>query len=347
MSFTNKEEEFIMSKYFFYQSIYAPFFKQFIAIKQAQGFVSLRTEWIFLEFDNFFLNIKVAQLGITKNQIDRWRATRINDSTSTIYTKYSILSQFCKFMCKIGYDSYIPRLPVNNSKNSFTPYIFSQQQMVTIFNTCDNLRLYDGHMSTILFIVPAIIRLLYGTGMRISEALSLRNKDVDVERKIILIKKSKNKQERLSPLSDTVVKVLKQYTQYRNQMPVPHINDENSFFFVSPNGTYCRSGSVYNWFRKVLSKSGVPHQGNHRGPRVHDLRHTFAVHSLVKMAKSGLNLYYALPLLSTFLGHKSLGATEQYVRLTSEMYPELLAAQKDIGTDIFPKPKKQIYDGNN
>jgi integrase len=57
---------------------------------------------------------------------------------------------------------------------------------------------------------------------------------------------------------------------------------------------------------------------------VHDLRHTFAVHSLVKMAKSGLDLYYSLPLLSTFLGHRSLSATDQYVRLTAEMYPDLL-----------------------
>jgi len=316
-------------------------------MKQALGFTTLRTEWIFLEFDKFFIDANITQLGITKEQIDRWRATRINDAPSTIYTKYSILSQFCKFMSKIGYDSYVPRMPVNKSQNNFTPYIFSQQQMATIFNTSDNLRLYDGHMSTIQFIIPAIIRLLYGTGMRISEALSLRNKDVDVERKIILIKKSKNKKERLSPLSDTLAVVLKQYTHYRDQMPVPYINDKNSFFFVSPNGTYCRSGSVYTWFRKVLSKSGIPHQGDHRGPRVHDLRHTFAVHSLVKMAKSRLNLYYALPLLSTFLGHKSLGATEQYVRLTAEMYPELLKAQKDIGTYIFPKPEKQIYDGNN
>ena len=336
-----------MSKKFNYNSIYAPYFKQFIAMKQAFGFTLLRTEWVFFEFYKFFLDANITQLGITKEQIDQWRATRINDSSSTIYTKYSILSQFCKFMCKIGYDSYIPRMPVNNSQNSFTPYIFSQQQMATIFNICENLRLYDGHMSTILFIVPAIIRLLYGTGMRISEALSLRNKDVDVERKIILIKKSKNKKERLSPLSDTLGEVLRQYIQYRNQMPIPNINNENSFFFVSPNGTYCRSGSVYTWFRKVLSISGIPHQGNHRGPRVHDLRHTFAVHSLVKMAKSGLNLYYALPLLSTFLGHKSLKATEQYVRLTTEMYPELLEVQKDIGTYIFPKPEKQIYDGNN
>ena len=336
-----------MSNKFNYRSIYAPYFKQFIATKQALGYVSLRTEWIFLELDKFFLNMNVKILGITSEQVHQWRATRINDAPNTIYTKYSILSQFCRFMCKIGYDSYVPMMPVNTGKNSFTPYIFSNQEMASIFCVCDNLQLYDRHMSTIQFIIPAIIRLLYGTGLRISEALSLKNKDVNIEKRSIHIRKSKNGEERLIPLSDTMTEVLKQYLHYRDQMPVSHIYDINSFFFVSPNGTYCRSGSVYQWFRKVMSKSGIPFQGDHKGPRVHDLRHTFAVHSLVKMSKAGLYLYYSLPLLSIFLGHKSLSATDHYVRLTTEMYPNLLADQKGIGTYVFPKSNNLIYNGNN
>jgi len=238
-------------------------------------------------------------------------------------------------------------MPVNPGKNSFVPYIFSNKEMVAIFCACDNLRLYDTHMSTIQFIIPAIIRLLYGTGLRISEALSLKNKDVDLDKRSIHIRKGKNGEERLAPLSNTLTEVLKQYLHYRDQMPLPHICDVNGFFFVSPNGTYCRSGTVYTWFRKVLAESGIPFQGDHKGPRVHDLRHTFAVHSLVKMAKSGMDLYYSLPLLSVFLGHKSLGATDHYVRLTAEIYPNILKDQKGIGTYVFPKSNNLAYDGNN
>jgi integrase len=336
-----------MKDKFNYCSVYAPYFKQFIAMKQSLGYVSLRTEWVFLEFDKFFFDRNVTVLGITKEQVNQWRTTRINDAPATIYTKYSILSQFCRFMCKVGYDSFIPRMPTNTAQNSFTPYIFSRQEMAAIFCECDNLRLHDRHMSTIQFIIPAIIRLLYGTGLRISEALSLRNRDVDLEKRSIHIRKSKNGENRLAPLSDTLAEVMKQYLHYRNQMPVSYICDDNGFFFVSPNGSYCRPGSVYKWFRKVLSKSEIPFHGDHRGPRVHDLRHTFAVHSLVKMAKSGMDIYYSLPLLSTFLGHKSIGASELYVRLTAEMYLEILTEQKGIGTCIFPKSDKLIYDGNN
>jgi len=332
---------------FNYGSIYAPYFKQFVAIKEGLGYVSLRTKWIFLELDKFFIDNNITTLGITKQQVEAWRTTRLNDAPPTIYAKYNILSQFCKYMCKVGYDCYIPRMSANRSKNSFTPHIYSNQEMADIFRAFDNMRLYDKHMSTILFIIPAITRLLYSTGIRISEALALKNKDVDFNKRYLIIRTSKNGQERVAPLSESLEEVLKEYLHYRDRIPIPHITDTNGYFFVSPNGTNCSQGTVYKWFRKALAISGIPHIGDHHGPRVHDLRHTFAVHALIQMAKSGQDLYYALPLLSTFLGHKSLGATEQYVQLTSEMYPNLLKDEKGICAYVFPKINTCIEDGNN
>jgi len=332
---------------FNYQSIYAPFFNQFIAIKKGQGIVPLRTQWIFLELDNFFLHKKVKEIGITKKQIEQWRATRINDAPPTIYTKYSILSQFCKYLCKSGYDCYIPRLPASHPKDSFTPHIFTNQEMAKIFKACDHFELYDKHMSTTLFMMPAMIRLLYGTGLRVSEALSLKNKDVDFAKQCLYVRKSKNGDERIAPLSETMIKMLNQYLHYRARMPVPRINDGNRFFFVSPTGSSCLQGTVYNWFRKALKASGIPHQGDHKGPRVHDLRHTFSVHSLIKMSKTGLDLYYSLPLLSTCLGHKSLQSTDRYVRLTAEVYQDLLKDEKGICAYIFPKTNSIINNENN
>jgi integrase len=340
----SKKEGFSMNKRN-YQSIYAPFFKQFIAVKNGLGYVSLRAQWFFLELDNFFLHQDVREMGITKQQIEQWRATRINDGQCTIYEKYSILAQFSKYMCRIGYDCYIPRLPRKIS--GFTPHIFTNKQMMDILQACDYFELYDRHLNTTLFIIPAIIRLLYGTGLRINEALSLKNKDIDFEKKCLYVRKSKNGNERTLPLSETLVIVLKQYVHYRNRMPLPRITDEENFFFVSPLGTRCSRGVVYEWFKKALAVIGIPHQGNHKGPRLHDIRHTFAVHSLIKMSKSGLDLYYSLPLLSTCLGHKSLKSTDHYVRLTAEIYQDLLKDGKEISAHVFPKNKTNKYHGNN
>ena len=94
---------------------------------------------------------------------------------------------------------------------------------------------------------------------------------------------------------------------------------------------------VYGWFRKILVRAGIPYAGGHQGPRIHDLRHTFAVHSLAKMAESGLDLYCALPYLSTYLGHQSIRATNGYVRLTAEMYPGLLKNIDTVCLNVFPK----------
>lgn len=136
--FTSRKEAPSMNK-FNYSSIYAPYFKQFVAMKQGLGYVSLRTEWVFFEFDEFFIDNNVTTVGITRQQVEQWRATRINDAPSTICAKYSILSQFCKYMCKVGYDCYIPRIPVNTGSNSFTPHIFSNREIADIFQACDNI----------------------------------------------------------------------------------------------------------------------------------------------------------------------------------------------------------------
>jgi len=339
----NKKEGFFMNK-LNYQSIYAPYFKQFIAAKNGLGSTSLRAQWVFLELDNFFCK-NASEIGITKQQIEQWRATRINDAQSVIYDKYSILAQFCKYMCSIGYDCYIPRLPRKIS--GFTPHIFTNKQIMDIFQACDHFELYDRHLNTTLFIMPAVIRLLYGTGLRISEALSLKNKDMDFDKKCLYVRKSKNGDERISPLSESLVIVLNQYLQYRDRMPLPGIKDEKNFFFVSPIGTRCLQGVVYDWFRKALAASGIPHQGDHKGPRLHDLRHTFAVHSLIKMSNAGLDMYYSLPLLSKCLGHRSLKSTDQYVRLTAEIYQDLLKDVNKISAHIFPKTQTDISNGND
>ena len=250
-------------------------------------------------------------------------------------------------MCRLGHECYIPRLPKAVSKNSFTPYIFSHKQMEDIFRVCDSRQLYDKHMSTILFVMPAIVRLMYGTGIRVSEALSLKNEDVDFDHHCIILRKTKNGEQRLAPLSDTLQKVIEEYLANRNRMPIPKVSDPRGYLFVSPNGNFCHAGSIYCWFRKVLAECGIQHIGNHQGPFVHSLRHTFAVHSLMKMTKSGYDLYYTLPILSTYMGHKSIGATERYVRLTEEMYPELLKDQRGICSYVFPEIKMAEEDGNN
>lgn len=327
-----------MNKHFEYKSVLALYINSFILNKEASGCNFLRGKWILSEIDRFFQENNILEPVITRELVQKWRKTRINDSPATIYSKYSIISQLARYMSRQGHECFIPRLPgFGGAKWNFTPYIFTHKQMDQLFSRSDRLRIYDCHMNNTMLSVPAVLRLLYSTGLRVSEALSIRNADIKFEKRYILIRKTKNGSERIAPISDGLYEVLKQYVIYRDRMPVKHVSSPNSFFFIKSDGQYCNAQSVYKWFRLLLAECNIPYVGNHHGPRVHDLRHTFAVHALVQMAHNGQDLYSSLPIISACLGHKSLLATEQYVRLTTEMYPELVSQCSPINAFVYPK----------
>ena len=327
-----------MHKRFEYQSVLAPYIRDFIHLKEATGCNYLRGKWILSEIDHFFRENNILEPVITRELVQRWRKTRINDSPSTIYNKYSILAQLARYMSRQGCNCFIPRLPDSGrSKCNFTPYIFTHNQIDGILQLSDRLRIYDRHMNNTMFCVPAVLRLLYSTGLRVSEVLSIKNADVKFDKGYIHIRKTKNGSERVVPINDSLREVLQQYASYRNRMPIMNVGSPNSFFFIKTDGKYCNAQSVYKWFRQLLAECDIPYSGNHHGPRVHDLRHTFAVHAMVQMAHNGQDLYSSLPVISACLGHKSLFATEQYVRLTGDMYPELISRCSPINAFVYPK----------
>ena len=118
--------------------------------------------------------------------------------------------------------------------------------------------------------------------------------------------------------------------------------DASAPFFISYTGSKITKGTAYCWFRKILRMAGIPFIGDHRGPRVHVSRHTFAVHSLMKQVRSGRDIYCLLPILSVFMGHKTLAGTEHYVRLTSEIFPELNMQIGEVSSYVFPSLEKLV-----
>lgn len=325
-----------MAEQFIYSSVLAPHMRHLLDIKTSAGLSVLRTKWILKEIDDFANAEHLTDPHISESFIKRWRATRIADCEKTLYAKYSVWSQLTALMCRCGCICFIPRMP-KQPKKDFTPYIFTSEQIADIFSAADECRLYDIRMGTALISMPSLLRLLYSTGMRISEALSIRNKDVHMDEGYIHLRKTKNGSERVVPLCESMKSVLQSYMEHRDNMPVKGIANDDRLLFVKSDGTPIRSNCVYQHLRKLLDKCGIPYKGNHHGPRVHDLRHTYAVHALVQMAHDGMDLYTGLPILSTSLGHHSISATEQYVRLTCAMYPELEEQCSEINAFVYPK----------
>jgi integrase len=184
--------------------------------------------------------------------------------------------------------------------------------------------------------MPTLVRLLFATGLRIGEALALKMEDVNTDANFLIVRKSKNGKERIVPFTNSLSKVLTQYKFYREKLPC--LKGEQ--FFIKPNGENCNNlSTIINWWHKILSMANIPGRGKIDGPRVYDARHSFCVKSMKKMIGEEKDLYYSLPVLSTYIGHTNLSSTDRYVRMTADMYPELLAKVESICSYIFPKLK--------
>lgn len=316
-----------------YRSIYGKHIEQFINLKRKLGFKYTTGATILKSLDSMADQRKESSPDISKDFADKWCEKRPNESKRYHYERIRYLIIFSSYLCDIGILSYQPRLPPYPN-NTFIPHIFSQEEINAIFMACDNLKAVKVGMRSPLISIPALIRVLYCTGIRINEALALTDEDVNLIDGQILIKDSKNGKERIIPISTSLVKVCKDYLHSRDKLPLYR---KSKHFFITLQGKRCSYLGVYGWFRKCLEAANIPFKGGKHGPRIHDLRHTFAVTSLVGMAEEGMDLYVSLPILSTYLGHQSIQATEHYLRLTANMHPDLIRDVDLLCLDVFPK----------
>lgn len=317
-------------------SVLAPHISDFIGFKRSLGYKYKEEERTLYSFDQFILAQGHTNPGLTREISDKWAERRHNEAKLTIYGKVKIVKQFAEYLRDQGIKTYVPQLP-KYPGSTFIPYIYSHEEINTIFRACDSLRMKCRNVDSCVLIMPCLLRLLYGTGIRISEALSLKNNDVNISGKCLTLRDTKNGKERLVPMSASLASVCIEYLEHRDKIPVSGLNRENGPFFVSLNGGMCKPGAVYSWFRKVLMLADIPFTGNRKGPRIHDIRHSFACHSFLKLSDEGMDLYCSWPYLSTYLGHQSLESTEQYIRLTSQMYPELLKGTDGLYVDVLPE----------
>jgi site-specific recombinase XerD len=320
--------------------VYATYIQQLIDFKRSLGFKYITEEVIYSIFDCFTIEMNETQVGISKELAEKWCERKNNESDSYRFHRCVCMGQLSSYLCKIGIRSYVSKLP--KRKATFTPYIFSNVEMSAIFNASDKLRAQRKMMNSIIFVMPTIIRLLYATGLRIGEAVALQNKDVNLIENFLIVRDSKNGIQRMIPFSESLSAVCNDYVSHRDSLPLSF--SENDRFFISLNGSECTVKAVYNLFQEVIELAGIPFIGNHHGPRLHDLRHTFAVTSLAQMAEAGVDLYSTLPILSTYLGHQSLSSTDNYVRLTAEMFPGLLKDIDMVCLNVFPDIKSYEAD---
>lgn len=189
---------------------------------------------------------------------------------------------------------------------------------------------YESKSTHRHLILPMIIRMLYCCGLRLSEATHLNAKNVDLEEGTLYIKGTKFGKERLIPMSDNLTKICRNYIKQ-----VLDCKANDTYFFPSPYGGHYENSTIYGHFRKIIWEAGISHTG--KGPRLHDLRHTFAVHCLKKWVLNGKDLTNCLPYLSVYLGHEDLRGTQHYLRLTADLYPDIIKKVEQSCSWMIPE----------
>ncbi len=295
---------------------FAPMCELYIAQKRAIGFKYVQEEKTLRRFDNFCKKYDVQNYAITKEIAFEWCKILPNEKDVTRNSRVGLMQRFALFLNKQGYQSYLlPALPRQGARH--VPYIFTKCELKRIFQILDNLAPLNSYPNRHLM-YPVLVRMLYGCGLRISEALSLTKEDVNIGDGILYIRHGKNDKERLVPMSESLTILCRQYMLTAHQTT----SNKTPMFYTKGQVKYYPS-SISVAFRGFLWDAGIPYQGKDIGPRLHDLRHTFVYHNIKKCAEEGVCVSEILPVLSKYLGHSNARATQWYLRLTAEIYPHI------------------------
>jgi len=327
-------KQYSMKQYTF-SSVLAPWIERFIAEKRSLKYQYNTESKMLARFDKYLVSEQYDRSSLTKEIIEKYTAKTPYESVRNHKARYQIIQQFGKYLCRLGVETYVsPHIFKGNKSENFVPYIFSDREIAAILWQVDHYP-YVYKCPHRHLVVPLLLRMLYGCGLRISEALNLMVGDVDFQNGVIYVRQGKFDKDRLVPMSDSLRVYAQEYI-----VKVYSSLDPKVPFLPSSRGTPYSPGTINTLFHNILFNAGISHGGKGKGPRVHDLRHTFAVHCLRNWFKKGIDVSAALPYLSTYLGHKNMQGTQQYLRLTAEIFPHITALLEKAYGEIIPRGDK-------
>ena len=289
--------------------------KDYINVRRRLGFQLRKPAsllWNFVEF----LHAAGSSYITTKLAL-RWATQPAKAEPACWAARLGMVRRFAIWYSAIEPRTEVPPvglLPCRHRRKP--PHIYTDEEIERILRRTQQLpspRGLRAHTFTTLF------SLLVAAGMRVNEVVGLDRRDVDLDLGILHIRRTKFRKSRYVPVHATTVAALKQYADIRDRLcPAPL----TPAFFISERGRRITAGTAHYTFAKVSQQIGLRVLAKYhgRGPRLHDLRHRFATHTLIQWYRAGLDVERELPKLSTYLGHVHVSDTYWYL----EAVPELL-----------------------
>lgn len=295
----------------------APYMTGLVEQKRALGYKYKTQVELLQKFDAFCIEQFPNESTITRDMLNIWGAMRPYEKPGTMRHRVTVISHLAAYMVSLGQDAFI--FPTNEcpKEPKYIPYIFSEDELQRLFRQIDCC-CYSPVVPNRHLIMPVLFRILYCCGLRLGEVLRLEVSDVDLASGVLLIRKSKNGNDRYVPMSERLTECCRDYAEKVHETASQH-----KYFFPAPDDGMISEMNIYTNFRRFLHKAGISHGGRGKGPRIYDFRHTFAVHSLKRIVLSGKDLAVYHQVLKTYMGHSFFKYTAYYLQLTKDMFPDI------------------------
>jgi integrase len=288
--------------------------RSFVELRQLSGTDYQSQARLLSYFDRFLVAEDFARPYVQADVVQRYVATMSALAPRTRSNRVCVLRQFCCDLAMVEPRCHIPApLRCSRSRDAHVPYVYSDAEIQAILSEALRLRPVESIRPRTFH---TLFGLLYSSGIRIGEAMALDLTDVCTDSMRLHIRNGKFRKERWVPLSKSTWRVLRDYIRVRCRLFAP--TADNAALFVNTRGVRLKHCSVRVAFCQVLDAVHIPKIGTD-GPRVHDLRHTFAVRCVLRWYRQGLDVNAMLPALATYMGHVDIGSTQVYLDAAGEL----------------------------
>jgi site-specific recombinase XerD len=320
-------------------SFLAPPLRDYLELKTSLGFTSFAHDPRADDLDHYLTFSQIGSFDqLNEDLVLRWLDARRHRSAGTKNQLLIFARGFFDYLLRHGHLVDNPARRIRSLKeNPAKPYIYTLQEIHQILEAARK-RPVNTRSPLLNRTLETLIFLLYACGLRLGEALKLKIKDVDLAGNTLSLWKTKFHKERLAPFSPAVAQKLKDYLAIRAKL------------FVTPNTEapfFCHAGRKFSGhtidahFRQILLNLGLAKPK--KGPRLHDMRHSFAVHRLYKWYQEGCDIQNKLPLLSTYMGHVSILHTQVYLTITTALLREADRRFQAGFEDLAKKPIGRLF----
>jgi integrase/recombinase XerD len=302
-----------------------------VAQKRAVGYKYAAEARVLARFEAF-CRVEFPGVGtVTQVSVQAWVASarRRGVRPATLQGLAAPVRELARWLGRRGHPAYVLPAGVLARPARYVPHIYTDQELVALFAQTDRCR-YCSQVPFRHLVMPVLFRTIYACGLRLSEARLLRPDDVDIDTGVLQVRDAKGGKDRQVPVSEPLRVRLADYHA--------HLVGGSAWdwFFPGRTGLPLTVGNIDKNFRRFLWQARISHGGRGHGPRVHDLRHTFAVNNLRFWFAQGQDVGALMPVLQTYMGHSSLRDTAYYLRLTAESYPDITARVQQATGDVVP-----------